>query len=89
MEESIDGGAVRKHVKYYIENFGCQMNDHDVEKVSTLLHIAGYEEVREAAGADVVIVNTCCVREKAEQKFYSLYGSAENVKKKEMVPFLA
>jgi tRNA-2-methylthio-N6-dimethylallyladenosine synthase len=69
-------------VKYYIENFGCQMNEHDVEKVSALLHIAGFEEVREAAGADVVIVNTCCIREKAEQKFYSLMGRLQALKRK-------
>jgi tRNA-2-methylthio-N6-dimethylallyladenosine synthase len=69
-------------VKYYIENFGCQMNDHDVEKVSTLLHIAGHEKVGEAAAADVVIVNTCCVREKAEQKFYSLMGRLKTLKRR-------
>ncbi len=69
-------------MKYYIENFGCQMNDHDVEKVSTLLHIAGLEKVREAAVADVVIVNTCCVREKAEQKFYSLMGRLKTLKRR-------
>jgi len=69
-------------VKYYIENFGCQMNEHDVEKISALLHTAGHEEVREAAGADMVIVNTCCVREKAEQKFYSLMGRLKTLKRR-------
>ena len=69
-------------MKYYIENFGCQMNDHDVEKVSTLLCTAGHEKVREAAGADVIIVNTCCVREKAEQKFYSRMGRLRTLKKR-------
>jgi tRNA-2-methylthio-N6-dimethylallyladenosine synthase len=69
-------------VKYYIENFGCQMNEHDVEKVNTLLHISGFEQVREAKGADVVIVNTCCIREKAEQKFYSLMGRLQTLKRK-------
>jgi tRNA-2-methylthio-N6-dimethylallyladenosine synthase len=69
-------------VKYYIENFGCQMNEHDVEKMSTLLHSAGYEKVCEAAGADVVIVNTCCVREKAEQKFYSLMGRLKTLRRR-------
>jgi tRNA-2-methylthio-N6-dimethylallyladenosine synthase len=68
-------------VKYYIENFGCQMNEHDVDKVSTLLSIAGHEKVGEAGGADVVIVNTCCVREKAEQKFYSLMGRLKRLKR--------
>ncbi len=69
-------------MKYYIENFGCQMNEHDVEKVSTLLSVAGFEKVREAAGADLVIVNTCCVRAKAEQKFYSLMGRLKTLKKR-------
>ena len=69
-------------MKYYIENFGCQMNEHDVEKVNTLLHIAGFEQVRDAKGADVVIVNTCCIREKAEQKFYSLMGRLQGLKRK-------
>jgi len=69
-------------VKYYVENFGCQMNEHDVEKISTLLLVAGYERVREPSGADVVIVNTCCVREKAEQKFYSLMGRLRTLKRR-------
>src|SRR3974377_757380 len=59
------------------------MNEHDVEKVSTLLGVAGYESVPEAASADVVIVNTCCVREKAEQKFYSLMGRLRTLKRRE------
>ena len=69
-------------MKYYIENFGCQMNEHDVEKVGSLLHIAGFEKAGEAGAADVVIVNTCCVRQKAEQKFYSLMGRLRSLKRK-------
>src|SRR5512139_3164860 len=58
------------------------MNEHDVEKVGSLLHAAGFEKADEARGADVVIVNTCCVRQKAEQKFYSLMGRLAGLKRK-------
>ncbi len=58
------------------------MNEHDVEKVGTLLQTAGLEEARDATHADVVIVNTCCVREKAEQKFYSLMGRLQGLKRR-------
>jgi tRNA-2-methylthio-N6-dimethylallyladenosine synthase len=72
----------KSHMKYYIENFGCQMNDHDMEKVDRLLHVAGYEPVDASDHANVVIVNTCCVREKAEQKFYSFMGRLRGLKRK-------
>lgn len=72
-------------MRYYIENFGCQMNDHDMEKVNSLLHVAGFNPVEEVGQADVVIVNTCCVREKAEQKFYSLMGRLKSLKKRRRV----
>jgi tRNA-2-methylthio-N6-dimethylallyladenosine synthase len=67
-------------MKFYIETFGCQMNEHDTEKMTHLLRIAGYEHVNSAQEADIVIVNTCCVREKAEQKFYSLMGRLKRMK---------
>jgi tRNA-2-methylthio-N6-dimethylallyladenosine synthase len=72
-------------VQYYIENFGCQMNEHDMEKVNRLLHVAGFDPVEEMARADVIIVNTCCVRAKAEQKFYSLMGRVRILKKRRKV----
>lgn len=56
------------------------MNEHDMEKVRHLLHVAGFEPASNATNADVVIVNTCCVREKAEQKFYSLMGRLRRLK---------
>jgi tRNA-2-methylthio-N6-dimethylallyladenosine synthase len=69
-------------VRYYIENFGCQMNEHGMEKVRYLLHAAGLEAVGELAEAHVIIANTCCVREKAEQKFYSFMGRLRELKRK-------
>lgn len=61
------------------------MNEHDMEKVKHLLHVAGFAVASNAADADVVIVNTCCVREKAEQKFYSLMGRLRRLKAKSTV----
>jgi tRNA-2-methylthio-N6-dimethylallyladenosine synthase len=61
------------------------MNEHDVEKVKHLLHVAGFEVASSQATADVVIVNTCCVREKAEQKFYSLMGRLRRLKRKSTI----
>ncbi len=58
------------------------MNEHDMEKVDHLLRSAGFEAAGAVEQAGIVIVNTCCVREKAEQKFYSLMGRLRRLKKK-------
>ncbi|MCX8110570.1 MAG: tRNA (N6-isopentenyl adenosine(37)-C2)-methylthiotransferase MiaB [Syntrophorhabdaceae bacterium] len=69
-------------MKFYIETFGCQMNEHDSEKMSHLLRINGFTPTKEVKDADLVIVNTCSIREKAEQKFYSLLGRFKKLKDK-------
>ncbi|OPY79646.1 MAG: (Dimethylallyl)adenosine tRNA methylthiotransferase MiaB [Syntrophorhabdus sp. PtaU1.Bin153] len=61
------------------------MNEHDAEKMSALLARSGLERIEEAKDADIVIVNTCCVREKAEQKFYSLMGRLRSLKRRKGV----
>ena len=60
--------------KYLIETFGCQMNVHDSERMAGLLEQAGYEPTGEAAEADLVVINTCSVRERAEDKLYTRLG---------------
>src|SRR5438093_1879637 len=60
--------------KYLIETFGCQMNMHDSERMAGLLEEAGFEATEEAADADVVVINTCSVRERAEEKLYTRLG---------------
>ena len=60
--------------KYLIETFGCQMNFHDSERMAGLLEQAGFEATAEAADADVVVINTCSVRERAEEKLYTRLG---------------
>jgi tRNA-2-methylthio-N6-dimethylallyladenosine synthase len=59
---------------YVIETFGCQMNVHDSERMAGLLEQAGFEAVADAADADVVVINTCSVRERAEEKLYTRLG---------------
>ncbi len=58
------------------------MNEHDSEKMRSLLQNNGYKAEEKAEDADIIIVNTCCVREKAEQKFYSFMGRLRNLKKR-------
>ena len=60
--------------KYLIETYGCQMNAHDSERMAGLLEQAGYEATDDAADADVVVINTCSVREHAEDKLYTRLG---------------
>jgi len=60
--------------RYVIETFGCQMNFHDSERMAGLLEAAGFEPASEPADADVIVLNTCTVREKAEDKVLSRIG---------------
>ena len=60
--------------KYLIETFGCQMNVHDSERMAGLLDEAGYEPTDDEREADVVVINTCSVRERAEEKLYTRLG---------------
>ena len=60
--------------RYLIETFGCQMNYHDSEQMAGLLEAAGYERTADDRDADVVVINTCSVREHAEEKLYTRLG---------------
>lgn len=66
--------------KYYIETYGCQMNEHDSEKMAFLLEDLGLVPVATPDAADVVIINTCSIREKAEHKVYSALGTLKSLK---------
>jgi tRNA-2-methylthio-N6-dimethylallyladenosine synthase len=69
--------------KYLIETFGCQMNFHDSERMAGLLEQAGFEATADAADADVVVINTCSVRERAEEKLYTRLGELRQLAAKE------
>ena len=60
--------------RYLIETFGCQMNVHDSERMEGLLEQAGYERAASDRDADVVVINTCSVRDHAEEKLYTRLG---------------
>jgi len=55
-------------MKYFIETYGCQMNVHDSERMAGLLEQSGYDPAESDRDADIVVVNTCSVRERAEEK---------------------
>lgn len=65
--------------KVYLETFGCQMNVSDSERVATLLESKGFEITSQEHSADVVLFNTCSVREKAEHKLYTRVGEVRNL----------
>jgi tRNA-2-methylthio-N6-dimethylallyladenosine synthase len=60
--------------KYLIETFGCQMNFHDSERMAGLLEQAGFESTSDDLDADVIVINTCSVRERAEEKLFTRLG---------------
>ncbi len=66
----------------YIRTFGCQMNIHDSEKMLGILEQEGYTETSNPNDAELIIFNTCSIRQKAEQKFYSELGRIKTFKKK-------
>ncbi|MDI1447291.1 MiaB/RimO family radical SAM methylthiotransferase [Polyangium sp. 6x1] len=68
--------------RYAITTFGCQMNVHDSERMHEVLRRAGYTESEDPRAADVVVLNTCSVREKAEQKLLSEVGRLAKWKQK-------
>jgi tRNA-2-methylthio-N6-dimethylallyladenosine synthase len=59
---------------FFLETFGCQMNDHDSEKVAGVLLSRGYRQVQTPSDASVILYNTCSIREKAAQKVFSRLG---------------
>ena len=59
---------------YDVRTYGCQMNVHDSERIAGLLEESGYVRASEGAGADLVVLNTCAVRENADNKLYGNLG---------------
>ncbi len=66
----------------YIKTYGCQMNVYDTERMSEALERSGYISVEQAEGSDMVILNTCHIREKAAEKVYSELGRLRKIKNK-------
>ena len=65
---------------YHVTTFGCQMNEHDSERMKGMLESLGYSEVPERADADLILFNTCSIREKADSRFVAHLHEAKALK---------
>ena len=66
--------------RYFVRTYGCQMNEHDSERISGLLEADGYEPAASQDDADVIVLNTCCIRENADNKLYGHLGHLKALK---------
>ncbi len=69
-----------KNLKYIILTFGCQLNENDSEKIAGLLEKMGFAETEKFDQADIVVFNTCCVRENAEERLFGKLGEIKKMK---------
>jgi tRNA-2-methylthio-N6-dimethylallyladenosine synthase len=67
--------------RYHVTTFGCQMNEHDSERMKGMLESLGYAESPTRADADLILFNTCSIREKADERFVAHLGEAKRVKR--------
>ncbi|EQB4339652.1 tRNA (N6-isopentenyl adenosine(37)-C2)-methylthiotransferase MiaB [Clostridium botulinum] len=82
MNEILNTKDINVIGEFFIETWGCQMNEEDSEKLSGMLKKEGYIRTEERENADVIIFNTCCVRENAELKVYGNLGILKGLKSK-------
>src|SRR6202451_194267 len=69
--------------RYHLTTFGCQMNVHDSERMKGMLESLGYEEAAARDEADVILFNTCSIRESADSRFLAHLGEAKRLKKRD------
>ncbi len=69
--------------RYHVTTFGCQMNEHDSERMKGMLDALGYAEASAPDDADVILFNTCSIREKADTKFLAHLGHAKRLKRED------
>ncbi len=72
----------RSGLRYFVRTFGCQMNEHDSERIAGLLEADGMVRAVDANDADVVVINTCTIRENADQRLYGYLGSLKATKER-------
>ena len=65
---------------YFIESFGCQMNQSDSERIAGQLESMGYVHCDQHGSADIIVINTCCVRESAESRIWGHIGALKHIK---------
>ena len=69
--------------KYYVKTFGCQMNEHDSEKIAGMFELDGMTKANSEDNADVLFINTCTIRENADDKLYGTLGQLKQWKNKQ------
>ncbi len=80
MNETLKKYITERVLLYYVETYGCQMNEHESEKLSGVLEGLGFMPASEKKDADFIIFNTCCVREHAEERLYGNIGALKEHK---------
>ncbi len=78
--ELVNEKIANKNLKYSILTMGCQLNENDSEKIAGMLEKMGYTEIPDYKQADLVIFNTCCVRENAEERLFGKIGEIKKIK---------
>ena len=78
----IDDSIEKKYLgkKYYVKTYGCQMNEHDTENICALLEALGFSLVDDYNDADLVLLNTCSIRENAHNKAFGMLGRLKHLK---------
>ena len=79
--ENRNYNEVFKGKKYFIKTYGCQMNVHDSEEIKKILENLGYTEIEDYEQADLIILNTCAIRENAHNKVFGFLGRCKHLKK--------
>ena len=74
-----------QNLKYSILTMGCQLNENDSEKIGGMLTEMGYSEIEKIEDADMVVFNTCCVRENAEERLFGKLGEIKKIKEQKNI----
>ena len=76
-----------KNKNYYLKTYGCQMNEHESENIEALIEYMGYNKTDKMTDADLIILNTCSIRENANNKVFGMLGRAKHIKetKKDLI----
>ena len=68
-----------KNLKYYILTMGCSLNENDSEKICGMLEEMDYSKTEDATQANIIVFNTCCIRENAEDKLFGKLGEMKKL----------
>jgi len=79
----VDSLILTMQKRYHLTTFGCQMNEHDSERMKGMLESLGYAEAPERAEADLILFNTCSIRETADSRFVAHLGEAKRLKREQ------